>query len=214
MRPTGGSLVITLPDWLPDVITSAPQPFDTVERRMQLAIALSRRNVERGGGPFGAAVFAGNELISVGVNRVLDSGYSIAHAEIVALMTAQRALRSEAPTLGTPTPAPAMQVAESITHAATPIGPLTLVTSTEPCCQCFGALIWSGVEHLVCGATTADAEAIGFDEGPKPPAWPDVLRARGISVEQQVLREEARAVLDDYARRGGAIYGLRHPSVP
>lgn len=199
MRPAGGPLIITLPNWLSDVVTSATQPFDTVDRRMQLAIALSRRNVEHGGGPFGAAVFSGSRLIAVGVNRVLDTGYSIAHAEIVALTAAQQALRPEGAALGTePTASP---------------GPLTLVTSTEPCCQCFGALIWSGVDHLVCGATTADAEAIGFDEGPKPLAWPDVLRARGFTVQQEVLRDEARAVLEEYARRGGSIYGLRHPSV-
>jgi tRNA(Arg) A34 adenosine deaminase TadA len=99
--------------------------------------------------------------------------------------------------------------------AATPpfTGPLTLVTTTEPCCQCFGALIWSGVDRLICGATTADAEAIGFDEGPKPEFWPDVLEERGITVELSVRRLEARAVLDEYKQRGGPIYGLRHPSI-
>src|SRR5262245_26742688 len=116
---------------------------------MALAVALSRENLERGGGPFGAAVFAGERLIAAGVNCVLESGFSIAHAEILALMTAQRRL------------GPAHEVRV----------PLTLFASTEPCCQCFGALIWSGVRRLICGATTADAEAVGFDEGPKPEAW-------------------------------------------
>jgi hypothetical protein len=67
--------------------------------------------------------------------------------------------------------------------------------------------VWSGIEHLTCGANTADAEAIGFDEGPKPTAWVEALEARGISVTQGVRREEARAVLGDYVRRGGTIYG-------
>jgi tRNA(Arg) A34 adenosine deaminase TadA len=85
--------------------------------------------------------------------------------------------------------------------------PLTLFASTEPCCQCFGALIWAGVRRLVCGATTADAEAVGFDEGPKPDAWVGVLERRGISVRQGLLRVEAARVLTRYVEDGGPIYG-------
>jgi hypothetical protein len=60
---------------------------------------------------------------------------------------------------------------------------------------------------LVCAATTADAEAVGFDEGPKPDAWVTVLESRGIAVTRGLLRAEAKRVLDDYAARGGPIYG-------
>jgi len=132
-----------------------------------------------------------------GIQFPEESGLSLAHGEIVALLRAQN-------------------LAHELERAsATPplTGPLTLVTSTEPCCQCFGAIVWSGVDRLVCGATTADAESIGFDEGPKPEFWPDVLEQRGITVELNVRRNEARAVLEEYRRRGGPIYGLRHPSI-
>jgi hypothetical protein len=73
--------------------------------------------------------------------------------------------------------------------------------------------VWSGVSRLVCGAVTADAEAIGFDEGPKPDDWQDKLAVRGIAVRCGVLSGEAKAVLDAYARAGGVIYGsgLRAP---
>jgi tRNA(Arg) A34 adenosine deaminase TadA len=188
MAPTPEeSLSISLPSWLDDLVRSFSGPFDTHEDRMALAVALSRANVQHGGGPFGAAVFVGARLVAAGVNRVLETGFSIAHAEVIAMTCAQRALA------GSPFPA----------------GRYSLVTSTEPCCQCFGALVWSGIEELACGATTADAEAIGFDEGPKPDDWANVLRRRGIDVERAVKRDEARAVLDEYARGGGTIYGLR-----
>ena len=163
---------------------------------MALAIALSLTNVEQGGGPFAALVFVGSELVGAGVNRVLDSGFSIAHAEIVALMRAQRALRERAP-------------------ARSPlVGPYSLVTTTEPCCQCFGALIWSGIEHLACGATRDDAESAGFDEGPKPDGWVSELQSRGMSVAQLVLRSQAAAVIADYVARGGIIYGRNRFGVP
>src|SRR6185437_16438764 len=136
---------------------------------------LSRLNVERGGGPFAATVFLGSRLVAAGVNLVLDSGFTLAHAEIVAMLRAQQALA------GAPPP-------EGVDY--------TLVASTEPCCQCFGAVVWSGITHLVCGANTADAEAIGFDEGPKPAAWDRTLEDRGISVVQGIQRHAARAVLE------------------
>jgi len=186
-------LVLSLPGWIDDVVARFPAALGDSDQRMALAIALARANVERGGGPFGAAVFTGSRLIAAGVNRVLESGFSIAHAEILALTSAQQKIGTTAGAFS---------------------GSVSLVTSTEPCCQCFGAIVWSGITELVCGATTADAEAVGFDEGPKPEAWPEVLEARGIGVQRDVRRAEARSVLEDYARRGGVIYGLRHPVLP
>jgi len=65
---------------------------------------------------------------------------------------------------------------------------------------------WSGVQRLVCGARDEDARAIGFDEGPKMADWVKALNDRGIIVVRDVLRGEARAVLQEYAAAGGAIY--------
>jgi tRNA(Arg) A34 adenosine deaminase TadA len=178
-------LRIELPAWIDRVVADFERPLSDDEARMALTLRLSEENVARGGGPFGSTVYRDGRLIAAGVNRVLESGLSIAHAEIVALMRAQMTLGS------------ALESAPQ----------LTLFASTEPCCQCFGALVWAGVRHLVCGATTADAEAVGFDEGPKPDAWVKVLERRGISVRQELLREDAQRALRSYVERGGKIYG-------
>ena len=180
------SLVIDFPVWVDELVASFPRALDDDDARMALTVRLSAENVLRGGGPFGATVFLDDRLLAAGVNRVLASGLSIAHAEIMALLRAQCALGS-ARTLASP--------------------PLTLFASTEPCCQCFGALVWAGVRRLVCGATTADAEAVGFDEGPKPDGWVTVLERRGIPVVREVRRAEAQGVLDAYVAGGGRIYG-------
>ena len=84
-----------------------------------------------------------------------------------------------------------------------------LVASTEPCSMCFGAIPWSGIRHLVCGARGEDAEAVGFDEGTKPAEWVRALEERGITVERDALRDEAASVLREYAERGGEIYNAR-----
>jgi tRNA(Arg) A34 adenosine deaminase TadA len=84
-----------------------------------------------------------------------------------------------------------------------------LVTSTEPCAMCLGAVPWSGVRRVVCGARGDDACAIGLDEGAKPDDWPGELARRGIEVVRDVLRDEARAVLRHYGESGGVLYNGR-----
>jgi tRNA(Arg) A34 adenosine deaminase TadA len=75
--------------------------------------------------------------------------------------------------------------------------------------MCLGAIPWSGVRRLVCGARGDDVCAIGFDEGAKPADWVGELRKRGIEVVQDVLRQEAQDVLRQYAEAGGKIYNAR-----
>jgi hypothetical protein len=62
------------------------------------------------------------------------------------------------------------------------------------------------VRRVVCAAHGEDAAAIGFDEGAKPADWVGELQKRGIEVVRDVQRDEARAVLQQYARAGGLIY--------
>ena len=163
---------------------------------MKLVIALARQNMERNtGGPFGAGIFERDSgcLVAVGVNQVEASNCSIAHAEMLAIAIAQDAIGSY--DLG------------SIEGSS-----CELVTSTEPCVMCLGAVCWSGVRHVVCGARDEDAREIGFDEGPKPPDWVRSLKSRGISVVKDVLREHAKAVLTEYRQGDGLIYNSRRPS--
>ncbi|MCK9502666.1 MAG: nucleoside deaminase [Porticoccaceae bacterium] len=178
------TITISLPPWLQQL--NAPQHFDSMAAAMKLAIAAARRNSLEGGGPFGAAVVDENlELVSLGVNLVIPAGSSIFHAEMVALLLAEQKLGS---------------------HSLAARGNFTLLTSCEPCAMCFGALPFAGIAHVVCAATTADAQAIGFDEGDKPECWQDSLKKRGIAVTTGLLRSDAVAVLDQYRSSGGRLY--------
>jgi tRNA(Arg) A34 adenosine deaminase TadA len=160
---------------------------------MRLAIELSRLNVEHGtGGPFGAGIFdlSTNRLVAPGVNLVTTANLSAAHAEVVAIMVAQ-------------------QVVGHFDLGGQGRPPYELVASTEPCAMCFGSVPWSGVRQLVCGARDEDARSIGFDEGPKMSDWVSSLEQRGISVVRDTCRDEAAAVLRNYAESGGEIYNAR-----
>lgn len=189
-------LRLCLPDWVEEFVESSGSVYPSVEDRMRFAIELSRLNVQyRTGGPFGAGVFdqGTGELLAPGVNLVTLANCSVAHAEIVALTIAQ-------------------QVSGSFDLGGSGRPHYELVTSTEPCAMCLGATPWSGVRGLVTGARGQDAEAIGFDEGSKPPDWSRSLEDRGISVTRDVLREEAGQILQEYAESGGEIYNSRGES--
>ncbi len=184
---------LELPKWLQEQLAGDSSVYRTDEDKMELVVALSRRNVEeKTGGPFGAAVFDmdSHRLVAPGVNVVVEARCSAAHAEVVALSVAQKVVGSH--DLGGP--------GES---------PKVLVSSTEPCAMCLGSVPWSGVRRLVCGATGDDAERIGMDEGAKPQNWVSTLEDRAIDVRLAVSRSEAAKVLEQYVASGGTIYNGR-----
>ena len=181
-------LHLTLPLWLRDQIDDSRVYADD-ESRVALAIELARGNVEnRSGGPFGAAVFTdAGRLVSVGVNRVVAQNCSVAHAEMMAYMLAQQRLQRFRLNDGG--------------------GKFVLATSAQPCCQCYGATVWAGIDELLIGARSDDvAERTEFDEGPLPADWIGELERRGIAVRRDILRDDARDVFHLYARAGGASY--------
>ncbi len=189
-------LNLNLPSWVAEFLPPAEKVYPTLRERMALAVELSRLNVEHGtGGPFGAAIFdmETDRLVAVGVNLVESLNCSIMHAEVVAIMLAQQAAgRFD------------LSGIDGQGGAA-----MELVASTEPCAMCFGAIPWSGVRRLVCGARDGDARGIGFDEGPKLSSWAGALEDRGIEVKRDVCRDEAVKVLEHYRDSGGLIYNSR-----
>jgi tRNA(Arg) A34 adenosine deaminase TadA len=100
----------------------------------------------------------------------------------------------------------AQQRVKSYTLAAPGMPAHELVTSCEPCAMCLGGALWSGVRRIVCGATRDDATRLMFEEGPVFPQSYAYLEERGIEVTRNVLRVEARDVLERYRARGGPIY--------
>jgi tRNA(Arg) A34 adenosine deaminase TadA len=185
------AVTFELPEWI-FVECDLETPRRTDEERMALAIELARRNIEHGGGPFGAVVFEREtgEVIAPGMNLVMPQSCSLLHAEIVALLFAQARL-------GTYTLAG---------------GSCELFASSEPCVQCLGACHWAGLTRLVCGAPVALAETAGFDEGPRDPSWKEQLAARGTPVVTGVSADVAGQVLLQYAEQGGFRYNARTPA--
>ncbi len=188
------SVHLQLPAWVAEEIGDPDRLYPELEDRMTVAIRLSARNVQEGGGPFGAAVFETEtgRLIAPGVNQVMPLHSSLAHAEAMAIMVAQT-------------------VCGTHDLGANGLPAMELVTSAQPCIQCYGNLWWSGLRRLIVGASKEDVEDLtGFAEGPLPLDWAGHLEHRAplkpITVIRDVLREEAREVLRRYRDQGGRIY--------
>ena len=108
---------------------------------MRRAIALSLENVRSGrGGPFAAVVVRGDEIIAKGTNHVTSTNDPSAHAEMLAVREACRALK----------------------HFQ--LTGCELYTSCEPCPMCLGLIYWARPDKVYYANTAEDAAAIGFDD--------------------------------------------------
>ena len=184
---------LTLPAWVHDAVDTS-RSYASDADKIGLAIELSAHNIDaRTGGPFGAVVFGPDDrIIAVGVNRVVPHACSVAHAEMMAYMLAQgrtqrlRLNRDEDDNM---------------------VGSITLATSAQPCCQCYGATVWAGIDRLLIGARAEDVMALTeFDEGPLPADWIGELNTRGIEVVRDIERDAACAVLRTYGEQDGQRY--------
>ena len=107
---------------------------------MKQAIDLAVANVREKGGPFAALVVKDGAVIATGANQVTLSGDPTAHAEIVAIRAACRALGTF-----------------QLTGCA-------IYTSCEPCPMCLGAIYWARPARVFFAATHKEAAAAGFDD--------------------------------------------------
>ena len=107
---------------------------------MREAIALSSRNVDNGGGPFGAVIVKDGEVVATGVNRVTPNNDPTAHAEVCAI-------RAACSKLGT-----------------FDLSGCVIYTSCEPCPMCLGAIYWAHLDKIYYGNNREDAAKIGFDD--------------------------------------------------
>ena len=110
------------------------------ERWMQRCIELAAESAATGGGPFGALVVRGAELVATGVNGVTRLCDPTAHAEVQAIRAACAAL------------------------ADFRLAGCELYASTEPCPMCLAAAYWARVDAVYYAATRSEAALAGFDD--------------------------------------------------
>lgn len=137
------------------------------DRFMARAIELAIENVRAGGGgPFAAVVVKDGRIIGEGANRVTSTNDPTAHAEVVAIREACRALGD-------------FQLAGCDVY-----------TTCEPCPMCLGAIYWARPARVFYAATAEDAARFGFDDSLIGGELQRPIAERKIPMKQ-MMREEA-----------------------
>ena len=104
---------------------------------MGVALTEARRALEHGDVPVGAVALVGGEVVAADHNRREELGDPTAHAELLVLRTAARAV------------------------GGWRLGDVTLAVTLEPCPMCAGALVAARLGRLVVGAPDPRAGACG-----------------------------------------------------
>jgi tRNA(Arg) A34 adenosine deaminase TadA len=132
------------------------------------------------GGPFGAVIVKDGRIVGEGWNRVTSTNDPTAHAEVVAIREACRAL------------------------GTFKLDGAVLYTSCEPCPMCLAATYWARIGRIVYANSRADAAAIGFDDDFLYREIPLPLEARSIPIVR-ALAGEAIRVFEDWAAKPDRI---------
>jgi tRNA(Arg) A34 adenosine deaminase TadA len=120
---------------------------------VERAVALAAANVDDGQLPFGALVVRGGEVLATGVNVALRDDDLTAHAEVVAVREASRALGTL-----------------DLTGAV-------VVASCEPCPQCRAVAALAGIAEIVFPTDRDSARRAGFELPPPAARLQDLLRS-------------------------------------
>jgi len=108
---------------------------------MLRAIELARAGMDNNdGGPFGCVVVKDGRILGEGNNRVTSTNDPTAHAEVVAIREACKALD------------------------VFQLDGCSIYTSCEPCPMCLGAIYWARPAQVFYACTREDAAAVGFDD--------------------------------------------------
>jgi tRNA(Arg) A34 adenosine deaminase TadA len=111
------------------------------DKFMLAAIEEARKGSSSGqGGPFGAVVVKGEELVSSAHNSVLGDNDPTRHAEIKAISEAARKLGTY------------------------DLSGCDIYTTTEPCPMCFAAIHWARIGRVIYGTDIKDVKELGFNE--------------------------------------------------
>ncbi len=141
--------------------------------------------VDDGLGPFMAAIYDRNyKLIAKAKNTVVKDKCSVHHAEINAIIKAEKYLKT-------------------YNLANYDLG---IYITSEPCMMCLGAIMWSGIRRIYFSTSSENVQKItGFDEGYKP-NWITEFKRRGFEVHPYILPTSGIRALEKYKNIGGIVY--------
>lgn len=144
---------------------------------MALAIELSGKAYY----PYGAGIVKDNEIIGRSDADVPVSKTGFSHAELRSIEDAMEHLGG---------------------HLCAEGGKgVTIYSSCEPCAMCMGAILYTGIDRLVYGATLEDSKECVNETLAKSKDVANACNNRKIDIISEVRREEAVKVLNEWRER-------------
>jgi len=144
------------------------------EELMHEAINLSQKKMRAGaGGPIGALIVKNGEIISRGWNKVTSTNDPTAHAEIVAIRSACKQLKTF------------------------DLSSCEIYTSCMPCPMCLTAIYWARIKKFYYANTAEDADRTGFDDKALYKEIRSSEQNRSMKSEQ-LLHKEALEVFKEW----------------
>ena len=152
--------------------------FQPERKWMERALRAAREGIRRAeGGPFGAAIVRGGELISVGHNTVLKERDATCHAEINAIRLASRKLKRY------------------------DLSDCVIYSTTEPCPMCFSAIHWARFRQVIFGTSFEDVAERGFNELYIPSRQMKRDGKSPVGIQSGFMRKECLALLEEWDKR-------------
>ena len=131
------------------------------------------------GGPFGACLVRGDEVLAVAHNTVLKDLDPTCHGETNAIRLGARKLQSY------------------------DLSGCEIYSTTEPCPMCFAAIHWARIGRLIYGTTIIEVARLGFNELTIGSRQMQALGRSPVAIYPGFLADECRQLLTEWARTPG-----------
>ena len=131
------------------------------------------------GGPFGACLVRGDEVLAVAHNTVLKDLDPTCHGETNAIRLAARKLQSY------------------------DLSGCDIYSTTEPCPMCFAAIHWARIGRLIYGTAIIEVAQLGFNELTLGSRQMQALGRSPVAIYPGFLADECRQLLAEWARMPG-----------
>ena len=145
---------------------------------MKLAIRSAEVGIQWSeGGPFGAMIVRGREVIAVAHNKVLKNNDATCHAEMNAIRIASKKLER-------------FDLSDCVIYS-----------TTEPCPMCFSAIHWACLRQVIFGTSIADVAKRGFNELSIPSKKMKQIGRSRVRIRAGFMKKECLALLEVWDRK-------------
>jgi guanine deaminase len=145
--------------------------MDRTEHFLREAIELARANIGKAGRPFGAVVVKDGRVVATGVNEVHSTNDPTAHAELMAIRAASRAL-------GSPR-----------------LDGCAVYASGHPCPMCKAAMRLAGVKEVAYAYSNDDGEPYGLSSAAAYADLAKPVAEQSMRITHVPVRPDGRAHL-------------------